>query len=122
MFIYKGDTSISGTAFTIDGTKRLVGVRAPHALVSGVLRDNKTVTGNIDMYGESFQASYAPLSNEDGKTVGMLSAAKRQQDIINIANATNRLTLITVILILLILLVPIYSLVKRFTNDLSSSS
>jgi hypothetical protein len=118
MFIYKDDISISGTAFAIDGTRRLTGISlTDKSLSASVLEDGKTVTGNIEMYGEPFQASYAPLSNEDGKIVGMLSAAKHQQDIINIANATNRLTLITVILILLILLAPIYFLAQRLTSD-----
>ncbi len=118
MFIYKGDTSISGTAFAADGTKRLVGVKlADRSLSSSVLADGQTVTANIDMYGEPFQASYAPITNEDGKIIGMISAAKHQQDIINVANATNRLTLITVILIMLVLLMPIYFLAKRLSGE-----
>jgi hypothetical protein len=118
MFVYKGDTSISGTALAADGTKRLVGVKiSDSAIKTGVLQDGHTVTANVDMFGEPFQASYAPIENSDGKIVGMLSAAKHQQDIINIANATNRLTLITVILILLLLLAPIYALAKRLSAD-----
>jgi sensor histidine kinase regulating citrate/malate metabolism len=120
MFVYDGDTSISSTAFVANGTKRLVGVKpSDDSVVASVINRGETVTANVNMYGEPFQASYAPLSNADGKVIGMLSAAKYQQDIVNIADATNRLTLITVILILLVLMTPIYLLAKRLSGQAS---
>jgi len=118
IFVYKDATSIAGTAFAPDGVKRLVGIRLADSNISTqVLGEGQIVTSNVFMYDEPFQASYSPLSNEDGKVVGMLSVAKHQQDIINIANATNRLTLLTVILILFVLCLPIYILAKRITFD-----
>ncbi|MFA6095613.1 MAG: cache domain-containing protein [Candidatus Paceibacterota bacterium] len=118
MFIYKGATSVAGTAFASDGMTRLVGVTIGDVSVKeSVLEDGKTVTGEMAAYDELFQASYAPLENGDGKAVGIISSAKRQDDIVNIANATNRLTLVTVIGIILILLAPIYSISRRFSPD-----
>ena len=118
MFIYKNDVSVSGTAFALDGVRRLVDIHLADTNISSqVLKEGKIVTSNVYMYEEPFQASYFPLSNEDGKIIGMLSAAKHQQDIINIANATNRLTLITVILIFFVLCMPIYVLAKRISFE-----
>lgn len=119
MFIYKDDISISGTAFAADGTERLIGVKVEGEIRKDVLGEGKSALSEVTMYGEPFQASYAPLRNEDGKVVGMLSAAKRQQEIINVANATNRLTLITVLLIILILFVPVYSLAKWTRSNIA---
>jgi hypothetical protein len=117
MFVYKDDISVAGTAFAVDGTTRLIGSPVSNSFITEeVLQKGSTVTGSIKIYGEPFQAGYSPLMNQDGKIVGMLAAAKYEQDIISIANATNRLTLITVIIILLGLMIPVYMLVKRMVQ------
>ncbi len=119
MFIYSGDKSVAGTVFDADGRTRLVGETLDSKEVrSAVLEEGKAITSSVEIYGNPFHASYLPLVNSDEKVVGMLSVAKPEQDIVNIANATNRLTLITVLLILLILLLPIYRLSKRFSSGL----
>lgn len=119
MFLYKDDISVAGTAFAVDGTTRLIGAPVSNShITEEVLQKGSTVTGSIKIYGEPFQAGYSPLMNQDGKIVGMLAAAKYEQDIISIANATNRLTLITVIIILLGLMIPVYMLVKRMVQGL----
>ena len=118
MFVYKDTTSIAATAFATDGTTRLVGTVLDDAAIrESVFGGAKTVTADTGISGERFQVSYSPITNADDKVVGMLSAAKHQQDIVNIANATNRLTLITVILILLVLALPIYFVAKKFGTE-----
>jgi hypothetical protein len=119
MFIYKGDTSVAGTALSTDGRTRLVGniIDNPD-IKSSVLSNGISFTGSIDIFGTQFQASYLPLLNGDDKIVGMISVAKQQQDIVNVANATNRLTLTTVLLILLVLIFPIYFMSKKIAKDI----
>lgn len=118
-FIYKGDMSVAGTALDIDGRTRLIGNKVDNVdIINSVLKGGKLFTGNIDIHGTAFQASYLPIIDGDNKTVGMISAAKHQQDIVNVANATNRFTLIVVLLILLVLIFPIYFISKRINKDI----
>ncbi len=117
MFIYKDDSSVAATALHTDGRTRLTGIAIDNAQVKTVvLQEGKTVTAGANMYGRPFLASYLPLQNGDGKIIGMISAAKPQQDILDLANATNRLTLITVICIMFILVWPIYRFTKRLSE------
>ena len=121
MFIYKDAVSVAGTAFASDGRTRLVGVNLDSdEKVRSVLSAGKTEVGSVDIFGQTFHSSYTPLTNSDGKVVGMLSAAKPQQDIVNIANATNRLTMITVLFILLGLISPIYAFAKKVSGEIGT--
>lgn len=114
MFIYKGVTSIAGSALGIDGRTRLVGDKIDNSEINNsVLSNGKAFTGSTEISGTPFQVSYLPLINADDKIVGMISSAKPQQDIVNIANATNRLTLTTVLIILLVLIFPIYFVSRK---------
>ncbi len=118
MFVYENDTSVAATAFALDGRTRLTGLRLTDDKVgNSVLKDGQSMTAQTDFYGQPFLASYLPLTSGDDKIVGMLSAAKPQQDILDIVNATNRLTLITVILIMLVLAYPVYIFTRRLTDE-----
>ena len=118
MFFYGGDVSVASTAFSSDGTTRLVGNTISDPRIRNLIFDEgKNIVGEIPVYGELFQASYTPLINGDGKIIGALSVAKKQSDVAVIVNSTNRLTLVTVILIILILSFPIYYVTKRFETE-----
>lgn len=118
MFVYGGDTSLAATAFATDGHTRLTGIQLHNnAIKETVLIGGKHMTAEADLFGQTFLASYLPLVNGDGKIVGMLSAAKPQQDILDLVNATNRLTLLTVIIVMLVLAFPVYLFTKRLTDE-----
>lgn len=118
MFVYESGTSIAATAFAEDGRTRLTGISLGNTVVeNAVFKDGQNMTAQASLFGQTFLASYLPLISGDGKIVGMLSAAKPQQDILDIVNATNRLTLITVILIMLVLTFPIYIFTRRLTDE-----
>lgn len=118
MFIYSADTSVAGTALATDGRTRITGIPlSDKAVKKTVLEEGKTGTAQVSFFGQPFRASYLPLKNGDDKIIGMISAAKPEQDILDIANATNRLTLITVMLIMLFLSWPIYLFTKRLTEN-----
>jgi methyl-accepting chemotaxis protein len=117
MFVYEDTTSVAATAFATDGVTRLVGVTVTDSGVeNSVLKNSQDVTAETTLLGQAFLASYLPLTNGDGKIVGMLSSAEPEQNILDIINATNRLTLITVILIMLVLIYPIYVFARRLTE------
>ena len=118
MFVYQKDIPVAATALAEDGRTRLTGVPLGNsAIETTVLEQGQTITARTELFGRPFHASYLPLKNGDDKIVGMISAAKPEQDILDIANATNRLTLITVILIMLLLAYPIYIFTKRLTTE-----
>ncbi len=117
MLIYEGDTAVAATAFAQDGRTRVVGTVAPADIKSAVITNGQPASGEANLYGRPFRASYLPLQNADGKVVGMISSAKPEQDILDIANATNRLTLITIVIIMLILAYPMYAFTKRLTTE-----
>jgi methyl-accepting chemotaxis protein len=117
MFIYEGDTAIAATAFAQDGRTRVVGTVADASTKVAVLEEGGAASTQAVIFGKPFRASYLPLTNADGKIVGMISAAKPEQDILDIANSTNRLTLLTVIIIMLGLSYPMYAFTRRLTSD-----
>lgn len=118
MFVYHASTSVAATALASDGRTRLTGITLENPDVEErVLDKGEGITSQVTFYGQPFLASYLPLMNGDEKIIGMISAAKPQQDILDIANATNRLTLITVILIMLALAYPIYAFTRRLTEE-----
>ncbi len=94
-----------------------MGAKASSAVEQTVLQDGQPASAQASIYGKPFRASYLPLRNSDDKIIGMISAAKPEQDILDIANSTNRLTLITIILIMLVLTYPIYLFTKRLTTE-----
>jgi hypothetical protein len=119
MFVYNGDTSVAGTALGTDGRTRLIGNKISDSdITNNVLLAGKSYTNSTEINGVPFQASYLPLLNGDDKIVGMISADKAQQDIVDIANATNRLTLTTVLIVLLVLIFPIYFISKKFSGNI----
>lgn len=114
MLVYDKDVSVAGTALAVDGRTRLIGTSVTSDNIKNiVLNEGKSMTARVTMSSESFLASYLPLYNGDGKIIGMVSAAKSEQNILDIANATNRLTLITIIIMMLVLAWPIYSFTKK---------
>ncbi len=117
-FVYKDDVSVAGSAFGINGRTRLVGDKVTNQdIMDLVFNDGKNLTLGVEIQGNKFRASYLPLINADEKIIGMISSAKLEQDIVNIANATNRLTLITVLLILIALIFPIYFSTKKLSSS-----
>jgi len=120
MLVYKNDTSVASTLFDVDGVTRLVGAPlSDQAVTDTTIAHDTAFTGPTMINGRPFYASFLPLTNSDGKVVGMISAAESEQNIVDIANATNQLTLITVVLIMAILLLPIYMVSKRLNKNIS---
>jgi hypothetical protein len=118
MFIYTKDVSIAATALAADGRTRVTGFPLKNsAVTSAVLVAGELVTAEANLYGKTFLASYLPLKNGDGKIIGMLSAAKPQDELLALENTTNRLTLVTVLIIMFTLIYPIYLLTKRLTEE-----
>ena len=118
MLIYSGTSATAASAFASDGRTRLTGVSVTDPNVRGpVMTEGKSVNVRAEFFGRGYRASYLPLKNGDEKVIGMLSAAKPEQDILDVENSTNRLTLVTVVLIMLLLAWPIYLFTKRLSSE-----
>jgi len=118
MSIYEGDTRVATTALNPDGRTRSVGLKQiDKNVTSAVLEEGKEVALRTTILSRPYLASYLPIKNADGKVVGMISAAKSQQEILETAQATNRLTLLTVMIIMLILITPIYFITRRLSKE-----
>jgi len=119
MSIFEDDTRVATTTINPDGRTRSTGIKlANNEVINTVLRNSQPATERVEIISRSFLASYLPIINADGETVGMISAAKPQQELLETANATNRLTFITVGIIVLILIVPIYMVTRRLEREI----
>lgn len=116
--LYMGDMAVASTSLSTDGRSRLTNVLLDDKSVKeNVLVLGSNATARVSIKSIPFLASYIPITNADGKIVGMFSAAKSQADILDIANSTNRLTLITITVLLILLAIPVYLLTKRLLDS-----
>ncbi len=120
MSIFENNIRVATTVFNPDGKTRSVGIKQTDSLVTqAVLEESKDITLSTIILSRPFLASYLPVRNADGQVVGMMSASKSQQEILETANATNRLTLIIVIVIMLALILPIYFITRRLGEEVA---
>ena len=118
MTIYENDLSVASTLLKPDGRSRSTGIKQADSLVlETVMVKGEPITLRTEILSSQFLASYLPIRDADDNIVGAFSAAKPQQEILDVANATNRLTLITVVIIMLILIFPISVLTRRLTES-----
>ena len=118
MSIFEHDTMVATTYFGPDGRTRGVGIKQtdPH-IRRVVLEGGGSVVLRTEIFSRPYIASYLPIKNADGNIVGMLSAAKPQNEILQTAQATNRLTLIAVMVIMVILIMPVYLVTRRLGRE-----
>lgn len=119
MSIFYKDIVVATTILNPDGRTRSVGIKETNQeVLDTVFNRGEEMSARVFFLSRPFLASYLPLKDDDGKVLGVLSSAKPQQAIQDLANATNRLTLLTVIALTLILILPIYFLTKRLSGEI----
>ncbi|HRY62719.1 MAG TPA: cache domain-containing protein, partial [Candidatus Paceibacterota bacterium] len=112
--IYDKDKVAASTITGLDDRTRISGTNLSNSFIeTTVLKGGKAVTLNNDIVSKPFVSSYIPINDLDGGVVGMVSFAKSQREIFEIANTTNILTLISVIIIMAILAAPIFKFSRR---------
>jgi len=120
MSIFQANTRVATTALNPDGKTRSTGIQQTDPRVTeAVLEQGNDVTLSTTIFSRPFLAAYLPLKNAEGQIVGMISAAKAQQEIVETANATNRLTLLAVVVLMLLLITPIYFITKRLSEEIA---
>lgn len=117
MSIFSGDTRTATTELNPDLRTRSIGIRlADKEVAETVLKNGLGITLRTQILSRPYLASFLPLFDADGHTVGMLGAAQPQEEILALSTAINRLTLITVIVIMFILAAPVYFITKRLAS------
>ena len=120
MSIYEGSLRVATTGSDPGGKGRATGIKETNSRVlEAVLKNGNDLTLRTTISSRPFLASYLPLKNAENKIVGMISAAKSQEELLKTAQATNRLTLLVVSAIMLILVMPIYAITKRLSEEVT---
>lgn len=120
MSLFAGEILAATTMFEPGGQFRGTGTKLTDERVyATVLSQGQPITLRTTILSRPHIASYLPLKDADGTIVGMLSAARPQQAILETANATNRLTLFVVAVIALVLIVPIYLITRRLSREVT---
>jgi len=117
--IFDGKIRTATTIFNPDRRTRSIGVEEVNEKVlESVLLKKESINLSTSILSRPYLASYLPLTDSDNNVVGMISAVKAQQEILDTLTQINRLTLITVLIIMLVLVMPIYLVTKRLTQEL----
>jgi len=113
--IYREADRIATTEIEVDGTTRLSLKETNSQIISQVLGANQGITLQTVINSKPYLASYLPLRDADGKTIGMLAATQLGNDVVSLAAKTNQLTFVIVILLMIIIAAPIYFIAKRLS-------
>lgn len=115
--VYWGDVLAATTISDADGKTRNIGAKQTDPAVLGtVLKRGGGLIERTAVFSRPYLASYLPLKNAEGETVGMLQASRLQTELADTAAAANRLTLLITIIITVMMMIPIYGLAKRLTE------
>ncbi|MDO8557650.1 MAG: cache domain-containing protein [bacterium] len=116
--VFQNDTLYASTVLDIDGLTRPTGVKLTDAAVrQSVLENGQAYSGGAFFLGRPHLASYIPLKDSKGTTLGIIATSRPEVEISKAAIATNRLTLFTTLLIVLALLIPAYFIVRKISDE-----
>jgi hypothetical protein len=112
--VYDKNKVVASTITGLDDRTRISGTLLSNILVEDtVLKNGKSITLNNDIVTKPYISSYLALEDFENGAVGMISLAKSQREMFEIANTTNILTLISVMIIMAMLAAPIFKFSKR---------
>ena len=114
--IFQGDTRISSTVTGTDG-KRITGTKLTNqTIIKTVLSDGKIYTGRNVVAGKLYDTSYWPITNSDGRSVGIFLIAKDmaviRRQLINQLVSSVVLTLICTAVVMIICIFFIRTIIK----------
>lgn len=117
--IYDYETISATTILNSDRKSRSVGLTEINREVLGaVFGDKREIAVSNSISSRPYLAAYLPISDNENTVIGMMSAAKAQNEILDTVTRTNRLTFVTSAVILLILVMPLWWVTKRLTGEI----
>ena len=116
--VYGGNVLSATTFVSSDGKSRLIGVKEVNGNVrQNVLTEGKNYSSELSILNTSYLASFAPLKDVDGNTVGMLFVGKHQISVIQTASRSIEYTFIIAALLILLSIIPFFFISKFITNQ-----
>lgn len=111
--VYAGNIRSATTLVAPDGTSRWVGVKEENPDVQRVvLEEGGTFQGSLAVLNRPFLGVYAPLTNVDNSTVGMLFIGQPAVALLETAARSIEVTFLVAIALLLLSIVPSYKIAK----------
>jgi len=111
--IFLNDTRIATTIKGEDG-KRATGTQAQEEVITEVLKNGNSYTGNVDILGTNYKTKYIPIKDETGSVIGMFFIGIKAQTIIDqVFTLINYIIIVTIIAILVMTL-----LIYFFTRNI----
>lgn len=112
--IYGGNILSATTFISEDGKSRFVGIKEETKEVNKqVLNEGKNYSLDVNILNNAYFASFAPLIDESGNSVGMIFVGKQQISVIQSAARSIEYTFIIAVILLLLSILPCY-LISKF--------
>lgn len=106
--IFKDDTRISTNI--MDNGERLLGTKVSNEVATVVLDQKKLFVGTADVLGDSYQAAYDPIFDQNGDVIGIFAVAVPSAPYIKIAT-TSAIESILISLVIAAIIVILISLI-----------
>lgn len=117
--VYDREAISATTILNPDRKSRSVGLSEVNREVLGsVFVEKRDISISNSISSRPYLAAYLPILDNENGVIGMLSAAKAQNEILDTVTRTNRLTFVTSAIILLILVMPLWWVTKRLTGEI----
>jgi len=114
--VYGDNVRAATTLVSQNGTDRAVGIKETNtAVITQVLKHDKSYSGPISLQNRSYLAAFAPLRDVNNVPVGMLLVARPTDALYATANRSVQLTFLIVVGLVLISVYPIY-LISRYLS------
>jgi hypothetical protein len=113
-----GHAQRSATTLTSpDGLHRAIGIaETNHTVLTKVLKEGRTYSGETQYQNRSYLAAYAPLKDVDNNTVGMLLVARPASGLLTAAGHSIELAFLTAVGLLALSIVPVYLVAKKIAG------
>lgn len=117
--VYAGNIRSATTYIHPDGKSRWIGIKEETEQVKRkVLRDNEIYTGDVTILNIPYFGAYAPLTDIDNTSVGMLFVGQEQVSVLQAAARSIELTFLIAVVLLLISIVPSYIIARYLSGQL----
>ncbi|RCX20963.1 methyl-accepting chemotaxis protein [Anaerobacterium chartisolvens] len=103
--VFLGDTRVATTIIK-DG-KRIVGTRLDSQISNLVLKKSQKFSGKTQILGMAYFASYLPLLNTEGETIGIIFGGKLIESAYSTINQSTAIILVMVLAIMILFMVVI---------------
>ncbi len=114
--IFRGDTIVATNVLKTDGT-RIIGNKASSEVVETVLKQGRTYTGEATVADQNCIATYAPLKDSGGKTIGMWAVGiEKKSSLKQIANLRKAISQISILAIVIAFVAFLFLSIKMTTD------